>query len=145
MGIGKDAEFHRLLHQLEDWYADSVRARAYDEGGGSPAAEHAVLRVNRYPGPNWRQLWRAACGDHRAQHEILDSLEEELYGLEHAPSKAGPASGLHRGTQEWRLAVASADGSLRAVARRFGISHTEVRRLRQAHPWLTGSVANLTA
>lgn len=125
------AEFDRLLGQLEDWHADSVRARAYDAGGSTPEPGHAILLRNRYPGPNWRKLWNEAQDD-VARAAILRALEDEFYGLSHGPSQSGPASGLHRGTKEWRRAVASADGSLRAVARRFGISHTEVRRLRLA-------------
>jgi hypothetical protein len=125
--LGQEA-FERLLKQLEDWHADSVRARAYDGGSGLHEAGHAILLRNKYPGPDWRRLWRDS--DDITREGILRSLEEELYGLDHGPSQSGPASGLHRGTREWRLAVASADGSLRAVARRFGISHTEVRRLR---------------
>jgi len=133
--MGRDAqdEFFALLRHLEGWYADSVRARSYEAGGGSPPAEHAVLLPNRYPGPNWRQRWRCSAGDAEARAAIIDALKDEVYGLTHGPSQSSPASGLHRGTQEWRTAVAMADGSLRAVARRFGISHTEVRRLRLQH------------
>jgi hypothetical protein len=124
--------FDHLLTQLEDWYADSVRARAYDGGGGSGTREagHAILLRNRYPGPDWRRLWREAEGDPARQGTLLDAVKDELHGLSHGPSQSSPASGLHAGTQEWRQAVAAADGSLRAVARRFGISHTEVRRIR---------------
>lgn len=126
--LGHD-EFLRLLTRLEDWYADSVKARAYDAGGTPPPAEHAVLRRNRYPGPDWRKLWDEAEND-LTRAAILRSLEDELHGLSHGPSRVGPASGLYQGTKEWRCAVAKAEGSLRTVARRFGISHTEVRRLR---------------
>jgi hypothetical protein len=125
-------EFLRLVVQLEDWHADSVRARAYDGAGGSGTREHshAILRVNRYPGPDWHRLWREAHDVPGAQQAIIDSLRAELHGITHSPSQASPASGLHAGTQEWRLAIAHSEGSLRAVARRFGISHTEVRRIR---------------
>lgn len=129
MGTDASTVFHRLLHELEDWYADSVRARAYDADSAAPEAGHAILMRNKYPGPDWRKLWRDTSSvDGRM--EILRALEDEIYGLSHGPSQASPASGLHRGTREWRLAVGSADGSLRTVARRFGVSHTEVRRLR---------------
>lgn len=128
--MGKDATdivFERLVRQLEDWHADDVKARAYDTGGSPAEAGHAILHRRRYPGPNWRRAWSDPHADRRA---ILLDLEDEIYGLSHSPSQASPASGHHRGTTEWRQAVADADGSLRAVARRFGISHTEVRRIR---------------
>lgn len=134
--VDQDAypEFDRLMRGLEDWYADSMRARAYDAdpGSGSREAGHRVLRVQSYPGPNWRTLFYEASRheDLVAQQAIIRALREEIYGLDHGPSQAGPASGLHRGTREYRQAVANAEGSLRQVARRFGISHTEVRRIR---------------
>lgn len=132
--MGKEAEFLRLLHYLEGWHADSVRARSYDgPGHGSHDAGHAMLLANRYPGPNWRQLWRAACGDGDARDGLLTALRDEVHGLTHSPSQAGPASGLHPGTQEYREAVRTSDGSTRAVGRRFGISHTEVRRIRMSN------------
>lgn len=120
------------MRGLEDWYADSMQARAYDAdpGAGTREAGHRVLRVQRYPGPPWRRLWYEADGNPLAEQAIIRALKEEIYGLDHGPSQAGPASGLHRGTREYRRAVAGAEGSLRAVARRFGISHTEVRRIR---------------
>ena len=134
MTTTQDAEFQALMGYLEGWYADAVKATAYD--GPSRSAHTtdgpAPPRVNRYPGPPWRRLYYEADEDPVAKAAIIHALEEEIYGLSHSPSQAGPASGLHHGTQEWRRAVASADGSLRAVARRFGISHTEVRRLRLA-------------
>lgn len=126
----RDAHFRALLKELEGWYADSVRAMAYDSSGGSFEAEHVILRVQPYPGPDWRARWHTAADDDQQREGILRALEEELYGLTHGPSQASPASGLHRGTSDWRQAVATADGSLRAVARRYGISHTEVRRIR---------------
>ena len=132
--MGKDAATHffSVLRQLEDWYADDVRATDIRPlgSGHAGAPGHRILRANRYPGPDWRKLYGAACGDPDAQAGIVKAVEDELYGLSHGPSLAGPASGLHRGTAEFRRAVGMADGSLRAVARRFGISHTQVRRLR---------------
>lgn len=133
-------DFERQMRALEDWYADSTRAQAYDVGSGpvdgSASGGHQVLHVAPYPGPNWRREFRLAAraDDLTRAAAINRALEDELYGLDHAPSQSGPASGLHRGTLEWRRAVAEADGSLRAVARRFGISHSEVRRLRLASP-----------
>lgn len=132
-----EAEFRALLRQLEDWYADSTRAVTYDgPGHGASEPGHRILRVQPYPGPDWRDIWREATDSSNAaaQQAIIRALADELFGLDHGPSQSGPASGLHRGTREWALAVARADGSLRAVGRRFGISHTEVRRLRAAHP-----------
>lgn len=125
-------EFDSRMRYLEDWYADSLRATAYDADRGHGASDpgHKVLRANHYPGPAWRRLWYEADGNPVAQAAIINALDEEIYGLSHSPTLASPASGLHRGTREWRTAVATADGSLRAVARRFGISHTEVRRIR---------------
>lgn len=126
-------EFERYMGALEDWYADDVRAQAYDTDSGSgPHPGHRILRRGTYPGPNWRREFDLA-EDRRdivAQEAINRALADELYGLDHSPSQSGPASGLHRGTREWKRAVGEADGSLRAVARRFGVSHTEVRRLR---------------
>lgn len=139
-GVTPYTEFDRLMTALEDWYADSTRAQSYDgPGHGARKPGHAILLRNEYPGPQWRRLWYEADDDPVAQAAIINSIEEELYGLSHSPSRAGPSSGLHRGTKEWALAVASADGSLRAVARRFGVSHTEVRRQRLAHPELRAS------
>lgn len=134
-------EFERLMRQLEDWYADSVRAVAPDADRGHAASPvgHRILHVNSYPGPNWREAWaRLDPDDLAGEQAIIRALGEELYGLDHGPSQSGPASGLHRGTREWSLAVASADGSLRAVARRFGVSHSTVRRERLAHPEVRG-------
>ena len=135
--VGMDAyhRFDRAMTQLEDWYSDSTRAMALDAQGGSGTKEHghAILRRNQYPGPRWRELWAGLdANDTEGERLIIEAVEDELYGLDHGPSQASPAAGLHRGTAEWRLAVATADGSLRAVARRFGISHTEVRRIRDA-------------
>jgi hypothetical protein len=127
------AEFDRLMRQLEDWFSDSTKAMALDAQSGSGTKEHGhvMLRRNKYPGPNWREEWaRLDPMNVEGERAIIEALQEELYGLDHGPSQSGPASGLHRGTEEWRLAVARSDGSLRAVARRFGISHTEVRRIR---------------
>ena len=130
-----EAEFRALLHQLEDWYADSTRAVTYDgPGHGASEPGHRILRVQPYPGPDWREEWAQCGGSLVCQQAILRALTDELFGLDHGPSQSGPASGLHKGTREWALAVARADGSLRAVGRRFGISHTEVRRLRAANP-----------
>lgn len=128
--------FDGLMTTLEDWYSDSTKAQAYDasKGHGSHDLGHSILRANKYPGPPWRRLWYESDGDPVAQKAIIRALQEEIYGLSHGPSRAGPAGGLHRGTKEWSLALASADGSLRAVGRRFGVSHTEVRRQRLAHP-----------
>jgi hypothetical protein len=125
-------EFDGLMRQLEDWYADDVRAMALDALPGANDEGTKVLHVHRYPGPPWRRLWAEAeyHDNLQAQAAIINALEEEIYGLDHSPSNSGPASGLHRGTREWNLAIATADGSLRAVARRFGLSHTEVRRIR---------------
>lgn len=125
-------EFDRKMRALEDWYSDSMQAQAYDAQRGHGAKEHGhvILRAQKYPGPNWRHLWYVADNSPLAQAAILRALTEELYGLDHGPSQAGPASGLHRGTREWKHAIATADGSLRSVGRRFGVSHTEVRRLR---------------
>lgn len=125
-------EFNRLMTALEDWYVDSVQARDYNASPGTASAGHRILRRNRYPGPPWRAEFAAATreGDPVRQQAIIRAIRDELFGINHSPSQSGPASGLHRGTREWRLAVASADGSLRAVARRFGTTHTTVRRLR---------------
>jgi hypothetical protein len=141
--MARDAhqKFLQLVNELEDWYADSVKAQTYEARIGSPDAGHAVLLRNRYYGPDWRRLWSAACGDRDAQDGIVHAIEEEIYGISHGPSKVGPASGLYRGTAEWRRAVGVADGSLRAVARRFGISHTEVRRLRLAEQGVNNGLA----
>jgi hypothetical protein len=129
-----EAEFNRLFGALEDWYVDDVRAREYNGSGGSMAGVggHRILRANKYPGPPWRSEFAAATSrdDLVGQQAIIRAVRDELFGLGHSPSQSGPASGLHRGTREWRLAVASADGSLRTVARRFGTTHTSVRRLR---------------
>lgn len=131
--MGTDARyFLSLVTQLEDWHADDVRAtdiRPLGSGAQTPSG-HRILRRNRYPGPDWRRLYRAAGGNPDAQTHLIKAVEDELYGLSHSPSLSSPASGLHRGTAEWRRAIAMADGSLRAVARRFGISHVEVRRYR---------------
>lgn len=136
MGGMEDAyrEFDRRMVMLEDWYADSTKAMALDAQGGSGTKEHGhtILRRNPYPGPRWRELWREAHGDPVQQALIIRALDEEIYGLDHGPSMASPAAGLHRGTREWRLAVAHAEGSLRHVGRRYGLSHTEVRRIRLA-------------
>lgn len=132
-------EFERLMRALEDWYADDTRALDFAGASGGSSGHgsgHRVLRKRPYPGPNWREEFQQAedRNDPVAQEAINAALREELYGLDHGPSKAGPASGLFRGTKEWEWAVAAADGSLRAVARRFGTSHSEVRRLRLKHP-----------
>lgn len=130
--------FVKAWTYLRDWYCDGgqVRARGF-AGAGTPTSDptqgDVVLRCWKYPGPNWVAEWNAQKNNPAGQEAILRALEEEIYGLTHSPSLAGPASGLHKDTAEWRLAVATADGSLRAVARRFGISHTEVRRLRMQH------------
>lgn len=117
---------------LEDWYADSLKGRAYDADPGRAASEpgHRVMRAQKYPGPPWRRLWYEANGDLVAQQAIIRALRDEIYGLSHGPSQAGPASGLHKGTREYRRTIAEAPGSLRQVARTYGISHTEVRRIR---------------
>lgn len=141
-----DAAFQRLYGGLQDWYADDMRARAFDASSGpaSGQAGHRILRQGRYQGPPWQRLWdeARAKGNLVAQAAILHALDGEIYGLSHGPSLSGPASGLHRGTREFDLAVASADGSLRAVARRFGVSHTEVRRLRFQYPEARGETAS---
>lgn len=128
-----DREFHRLMGSLEDWYADSVQAQDYAGNGGTPTHGHAILCVQPYPGPAWRRLWKETL-DHAdpllSRAAILRSLEDELFGLSHGPSRVGKASGLHPHTDEWRVEIATAEGSLRAVARRFGVSHTTVRALR---------------
>lgn len=134
MSVAPEREFRALLRELEDWYADSTRAITYDgPGHGASEPGHRILRVNLYPGPDWRAEWRH-CASDVCRQAIIRALRDEIFGLDHGPSQSGPASGLHRGTREWVLAVASADGSLRAVGRRFGISHTEVKRLRDANP-----------
>lgn len=132
-----DEDFERLMSLLEDWYADSTRARAYDADGGPGSTDpgHRVLRANRYPGPPWRQLYREATerSDLRAQAAIVNALEDEIYGLDHSPSMAGPASGLHPGTQEYERAIALHDGTTRFVARKFGVSQSTVVRYRAKH------------
>lgn len=132
------AEFERLMGALEDWYVDSVAAVDLDSAGGGSrgVGGHRVLRANKYPGPDWRREFAVQedLANPPGMEAINRALRDELYGLDHGPSRSGPASGLHRGTREWKLAIAQADGSLRAVARRFGVSHTEVRRLRFEFP-----------
>lgn len=125
-------EFDTLMTRLEDWYADSVQAQDYAGSSGSHEHGHAVLRVQPYPGPPWRRLWAAAdrVGDELAQGRILHELENELYAIDHSAYLASPASGLHPGTRAWRDAVANSEGSLREVARKFGVSHTTVRTVR---------------
>lgn len=130
------AEFDRLMRELEDWYADSIKARDYDASPSHGEGGHRILLKNRYPGPPWRRLWFEASDPEAPnltqQAAIIRSLEEEIYGLTHGPSRSGPASGLHRGTHEFNLAVATAPGSLRQVARTFGLSHTAVRKIKLA-------------
>lgn len=117
---------------LEDWYCDGVKAQTYDSSPGAHDPGHAILRLQPYPGPPWRKLWQET--NELGQAAIIHALRDELYGLSHGPSQAAPAvSGLHPGTAEWKHTVATAEGSLREVARRFGTSHTTVRGLRMEH------------
>jgi hypothetical protein len=122
--------FNRLVNELEDWYRDGVQAQAYDGSPGTHHPGHRILRSQPYPGPNWRRLWAESQGPEN-DRAIIESIEAEIYGLSHGPSRSGPASGLHHGTVEWKLAVATAPGTLRSVARTFGVSHTTVRTLRK--------------
>jgi len=126
-------EFDTLMTRLEDWHADSVQAQDYAGSSGSNEHGHAVLRVQPYPGPAWRRLWAEAerVGDIVKQAHILHQLENELYAIDHGAYLASPgASGLYPGTKAWDRAVATSEGSLREVARRFGTSHTTVRSIR---------------
>lgn len=127
------SDFDTLMTRLEDWHADSVKAHDYEGGSGSVEHGHAILRVQPYPGPNWRAQWAAAerSGDLMRMATILHLLENELYAIDHGASHASPqVSGLYPGTFAWKHAVAHCEGSLRAVARKFGISHTTVRAVR---------------
>lgn len=130
------SDFDTLMTRLEDWHADSVKAQDYAGSSGSPEHGHAVLRVQPYPGPNYRKQWAEAerVGDLLRMATILHVLENELYAIDHSPSLASPAaSGLYPGTRAHRHAMATAEGSLRQVARRFGVSHTTVREARLEH------------
>lgn len=121
------------MTRLEDWHADSVKAQDYAGSSGTHEHGHAILRVQPYPGPNWRAKWAEAerLGDLMRMAQILHLLENELYAIDHGASHASPgASGLYPGTLAWKHAVAHSEGSLRAVARQFGISHTAVRAVR---------------
>lgn len=127
------SEFDRLMSGLEDWYRDSVQAQSYDGHPGSHELGHVILTSQPYPGPPWRALWEEASTHDQpllTRAGIIGALEDELYGLSHGPSLASPASGLHPNTEEWRRAIAQHPGSLREVGRRFGVSHTQVKRLR---------------
>lgn len=127
------SDFDTLMTRLEDWYADSVQAQDYAGSSGSHEHGHAILRVQPYPGPDWRQRWAEAerLGDYMRLAEILHVLENELYAIDHGASLASPgASGLYPGTYGHRHAMAHSEGSLRQVARRFGVSHTTVRAAR---------------
>lgn len=125
-------EFDTLMTRLEDWHADSVQAQDYAGSSGAHEHGHAILRVQPYPGPDWRKAWVVAerLEDEVRAAGILHELENELYAIDHGASHASPASGLYPGTLAWRRAVGGAEGSLRAVARRFGTSHTTVRSMR---------------
>ena len=118
-------QFDELASRLEDWYRDDVQAQSYEGGPGTTEHGHAVLQSQAYPGAHPRRLWaNAQTLVDRAQ--IIHDLENELYAISHGASKAGPSSGLHPGTAEFDYAVATAEGSLRAVARRFGVSRRTI-------------------
>ncbi len=128
----QEPRFVAALKSLQDWHTDSLKARDYNSPGvssGKPAAR--MLRAQEYPSTRTAlDRWRGARSD-LEREEIIEDLEAEFYGLGVGPSRKYEE---HPGTVPLRRAIATAGGSLRHVARQFGVSHTTVSRYRKEFP-----------
>lgn len=79
--------FLTALKVLQDWHADSVKARDYNSPASSSSKPGSVvLRVQRYPGTaDWFARWRHAYSD-LAREAIIQGLEDEYERLVGRPS-----------------------------------------------------------
>jgi hypothetical protein len=84
--VTQQLRFLAALKRLQDWHADSVKARDYNApaaGGGKPG--HRVLLRQEYPGTRkaW-DSWRHAPDDDERE-AIIDYLDEEYRQLTRRP------------------------------------------------------------
>lgn len=123
--------FAQLLKALEDWYADGLAATNYDSNPGHQKPSSTILFVHPYPGPPWRQMWKAADGLHRGA--IIESLKDELYGIAHRREHQQGFSLQSKADRKRVYLDFLATGSKRHAATRFGISRDTVRRIISDH------------
>jgi hypothetical protein len=102
-------------------------------GSGAPTARKRVkdgrmapLGESAYTAEQYERRWRDPADD---RVRVVAELLLELDYIRHAPPT--PQRLAEVGTVKWKRNIATAEGSLRDVARRFGCSHEYVRKLRE--------------
>lgn len=134
--------FRRRLAALEDWHRDALKARAYDAASGSSSPGPRELRSRGLP---WSADYkrRFTKGDLAERQRVVTEIEAEIAaiskhreadlwktvrkGQQYVTTKA------HPGTKDWAEAIATAEGSLREVAGRFGVHHQTVANYRKKY------------
>lgn len=130
----QEHRFLGALRRLQDWHLDSVKAQTFG-GTAASAPGPRVLQGQSYPGTHaWLGRWGAAGSDEHRE-ELIAAIEDEFYALGMAASRRSAASDgparVFVGTLEHRRLVAASEGSVRQVARLWGISKSCVHRYRK--------------
>jgi hypothetical protein len=121
-----DSAFGAALGRLR--LTSEVGVREAPVRRGAPPAGGRPVGSRRTIADELAAAYRLASSD-LTRRFLLAAAKAELKAATTAPPP--PAAFLERGGRAWQQRVAMAEGSLRAVAEEFGVSHEQVRRLRQ--------------
>lgn len=110
------------LFLLSDGRVASLRERVHGSGDGP-------LGPGGDGGEPWHKLAREfdRCKTHRRRLFLIHEAQERWIEAAHAPER-----GMVRGTREWKEAIGGDARSGRVLARVYGVSETQVRRLKKA-------------
>jgi hypothetical protein len=122
-----EAEYRRAIVEL----GMCSEARAGRSGAPTVRESHkdrrtAPLGESEYTAESYERRWRDPSED---RVRVVAELLLELDYIRHSPPT--PQRLAEAGTVKWKRSIATAEGSLRDVARRFGCSHEYVRKLRE--------------
>jgi hypothetical protein len=135
------AQLRRLLSEVNNLAAVYNQAIAElglcseaRAGSGAPTARRGRVKDGRmapvgesdYTAEQYERRWRDPDED---RVRVVAELLLELDYIRHSPPT--PQRLAEHGTVQWKRSIATAEGSLRDVARRFNCSHEYVRKLRE--------------
>jgi hypothetical protein len=126
-----EVRFNKALSRLCHFYADSVKAVSFDGPSIAHTKPGAVeLRLQSYPDLHeWKHRWRQ-CRSDVEREAVIAELEVEYQNLCLSPSKKHTHV---LNTLEWKVAIASEEGSSEHVGRLYGVASSTVRKYRKMH------------